>query len=104
MYFSLTKADAVEDMIGFPDYIKDPKKLKEKYNGVSTTSMCMDGILVIQHISNTVLNIWNIEKFLHDYDAATLRAGYDAAGNEAELRKKNYINVVRKIRKRKVLL
>ena len=29
------------DMIGFPDYIKDPQKLKEKYDGVSTTSACM---------------------------------------------------------------
>ena len=27
------------DMIGFPDYIKDPKKLKEKYDGVSTTTL-----------------------------------------------------------------
>ena len=26
------------DMIGFPDYIKDPQKLKEKYEGVSTNS------------------------------------------------------------------
>lgn len=28
------KADAVVDMIGFPDYIKDPQKLKEKYDGL----------------------------------------------------------------------
>lgn len=41
MYFSLTKADAVKDMIGFPDYIKDPEKLKEKYDGVSTTPTCV---------------------------------------------------------------
>ncbi|PFX11525.1 Endothelin-converting enzyme 2, partial [Stylophora pistillata] len=27
------KADAVVDMIGFPDYIKDPQKLEEKYKG-----------------------------------------------------------------------
>ena len=26
------------DMIGFPDYIKDPQKLKKKYEGVSTNS------------------------------------------------------------------
>lgn len=25
-------------MIGFPDYIKDPQKLKEKYDGVSITA------------------------------------------------------------------
>ena len=31
------------DMIGFPDYIKDPQKLKEKYDGVSTTSACNTG-------------------------------------------------------------
>lgn len=27
-------------MIGFPDYIKDPQKLKEKYDGVSANSAC----------------------------------------------------------------
>ena len=37
----------------------------------------------------------NNEIFLHDYDSA---------GDEAELRNKNYIKVVRKIRKGKVLL
>jgi len=40
---SLIKADAVVDMIGFPDYIKDPQKLKEKYDGVSRTSACNTG-------------------------------------------------------------
>ena len=25
-------------MIGFPDYIKDPQKLKEKYEGVSVST------------------------------------------------------------------
>ena len=28
------------NMIGFPDYIKDPLKLKEKYDGVSANSAC----------------------------------------------------------------
>lgn len=29
------KADAVVDMIGFPDYFKDPQKLEEKYKGLN---------------------------------------------------------------------
>ena len=40
--FFLIKADAVVDMIGFPDYIKDPKKLKEKYEGVSMINDTMN--------------------------------------------------------------
>ena len=34
-FLFLIQADAVVDMIGFPDYIKNPQKLKEKYDGVS---------------------------------------------------------------------
>jgi len=33
------KADAVVNMIGFPDYIKDPQKLKEKYDGLNIKPM-----------------------------------------------------------------
>lgn len=40
-------------MIGFPDYIKDPQKLKEKYEGVSLVNDTMNEQIHLESFKNS---------------------------------------------------
>lgn len=55
------KADAISDMIGFPDYILDPVQLDEKYKDLNISSN--------QYFENNLLlNIYNLKKNLERID------------------------------------
>lgn len=78
-------------MIGFPDYIKDPQKLKEKYDGVSTISAWM-------------LFLW-YGTFQTPYvHFKIISDDYGSTGNDVELRNDNYTKVVKKTGKQTIVL
>lgn len=55
------KAEAISDMIGFPDYILNPKELDEKYKDLDITAN--------QYFDNNLrLNIYNLKKNLERID------------------------------------
>lgn len=55
------KAEAISDMIGFPDYILDPKQLDDKYTELNISAN--------QYFENNLrLNIYNLKKNLERID------------------------------------
>lgn len=57
------KADAISDMIGFPDYILDPPQLDEKYKELEIDDK--------QYFENNLkLNTYNLRKNLERLDQA----------------------------------
>lgn len=68
------KADAISDMIGFPDYILDPAQLDEKYKDLE-----IDGN---QYFDNNLkLNAYNLKKNLERLDQPVNKVRYPCINN-----------------------
>lgn len=49
-----SQADAITDMIGFPDFILDPVKLDERYDGVSKVVFALNNIITAVVVSPAI--------------------------------------------------